>query len=358
MNRLVAGWALAVVLPSLATVAGVSFASLFRLSTDVVLFFLATVLVALGRGAGAGAAGRALSGLLLNYFLTPPLYTFTIAERENVIAAGGDGGGRRSRWRCVVDRAARRAEQAAQARTEAALLASFARTVLTRWTRCPGCWRRSARRSGCARSPCWSGPRRSRAAGATWPAWARRTCLRPEDAEVDVEVDPDIHLIGQGRPLAAGDRRVLETVGGQALLALRGQRMAAEAAEAHRQVEGSQLRSALLSAVGHDLRTPLTSIKAAAGSLRDTELALSDGDRAELLATVEESADRLTALVEQPARLVPIGRRRVVPGLEPVATTRSSKADVGQHRRERLVDLHTTRRTPSTPASASATTRR
>jgi len=56
-------------------------------------------------------------------------------------------------------------------------------------------------------------------------------CLRPEDAEVDVEVDPDIHLIGQGRPLAAGDRRVLETVGGQALLALRSQRMAAEAAE-------------------------------------------------------------------------------------------------------------------------------
>jgi len=94
--------------------------------------------------------------------------------------------------------------------------------------------------------------------------------------------------------------------------------MAAEAAEAHRQVEGSQLRSALLSAVGHDLRTPLTSIKAAAGSLRDTELALSDGDRAELLATVEESADRLTALVDNLLDSSRLAAGVVVPGLEPV----------------------------------------
>jgi two-component system sensor histidine kinase KdpD len=74
--------------------------------------------------------------------------------------------------------------------------------------------------------------------------------------------------------------------------------MAAEAAEARRAAEAGQLRSALLSAVGHDLRTPLTSIKAAAGSLRDAELALSEADRAELLAMVEESVDRLTGLVD------------------------------------------------------------
>jgi two-component system sensor histidine kinase KdpD len=74
--------------------------------------------------------------------------------------------------------------------------------------------------------------------------------------------------------------------------------MAAEAADARREAEGVRLRSALLSAVGHDLRTPLTSIKAAAGSLRDPELVLSEHDRMELAATVEESADRLTALVD------------------------------------------------------------
>jgi two-component system sensor histidine kinase KdpD len=53
----------------------------------------------------------------------------------------------------------------------------------------------------------------------------------------------------------------------------------------------------LLSAVGHDLRTPLTSIKAAAGSLRDGHIRLSSDDRKELAATIEESADRLTGLV-------------------------------------------------------------
>ena len=58
------------------------------------------------------------------------------------------------------------------------------------------------------------------------------------------------------------------------------------------------MRTAILAAVGHDLRTPLASIKAAASSLRAPDVAFSDDDRDELLATVEESADRLDDLVE------------------------------------------------------------
>ena len=68
--------------------------------------------------------------------------------------------------------------------------------------------------------------------------------------------------------------------------------------EARRRADATELRTALLSAVGHDLRTPLASIKAAAGSLRDPSLPLSEHDRAELAATIEESADRLTGLVD------------------------------------------------------------
>jgi two-component system, OmpR family, sensor histidine kinase KdpD len=79
---------------------------------------------------------------------------------------------------------------------------------------------------------------------------------------------------------------------------LRAQRLAAEALEARRRAEATELRSALLSAVGHDLRTPLTAIKAAAGSLRDPDLQLSPADTATQLATVEECADRLQALVD------------------------------------------------------------
>jgi len=131
-------------------------------------------------------------------------------------------------------------------------------------------------------------------------------------------VEEGLHLIGQGRALAAGDRRVLETVGGQALLALRSQRMTAESLQVRRLAEGAQMRSALLSAVGHDLRTPLTSIKAAVSSLRDPELTFSKEDNSELLATVEESVDRLTALVDNLLDSSRLAAGAVVPRLEAV----------------------------------------
>ncbi|WP_028924841.1 sensor histidine kinase [Pseudonocardia acaciae] len=316
-TRRTVGWLLSVLAPAVATAAGVFLDGVIGLSTDVVLFFLATVLVALVGGLGPALLAAVAGGLMLNWFLTPPLYTFTIAERENVITlsvmmvvAVAVA--------LVVDRAARRAEQAAAARTEAALLASFARTVLTRTDPLPRLLEKVSEafglRSVAVLERSSEAPSGWRYAACVGPP----DCLRPEDAEVDVAVDPDVHLIGQGRPLAAADRRVLETVGGQALLALRSQRMAAEAAEAHRKVEGAELRSALLSAVGHDLRTPLTSIKAAAGSLRDPELALSDADRAELLATVEESVDRLTALVDNLLDSSRLAAGAVVPLPKPV----------------------------------------
>lgn len=62
--------------------------------------------------------------------------------------------------------------------------------------------------------------------------------------------------------------------------------------------EIDRLRAALLDAVGHDLRTPLASMKLAVGSLRSPEVSLSGADRVALLATVEESTDRLVDLVE------------------------------------------------------------
>ncbi|MFI5912327.1 sensor histidine kinase [Dactylosporangium sp. NPDC051541] len=62
--------------------------------------------------------------------------------------------------------------------------------------------------------------------------------------------------------------------------------------------EVDRLRTALLDAVSHDLRTPLAGIKAAASTLRDPDLDFGTEDRAALLATVEDSTDRMTALVE------------------------------------------------------------
>jgi two-component system sensor histidine kinase KdpD len=119
----------------------------------------------------------------------------------------------------------------------------------------------------------------------------------PDAPDVDVAAEPDIHLVARGHALAASDRRVLETVAGQALLALRAQRLAEQATAARRHAEATELRTALLSALGHDLRTPLTSIQAAIDGLRDDELELSPRDTDELLATIDESTVRLRGLV-------------------------------------------------------------
>jgi two-component system sensor histidine kinase KdpD len=58
-----------------------------------------------------------------------------------------------------------------------------------------------------------------------------------------------------------------------------------------------ELKTALLHAVSHDLRTPLASIKANVSGLRQSEVTYSDADRAELLAAIDEEADRLNRLV-------------------------------------------------------------
>jgi two-component system, OmpR family, sensor histidine kinase KdpD len=76
------------------------------------------------------------------------------------------------------------------------------------------------------------------------------------------------------------------------------QRIATEAARADELAQIDRLRSALLGAVGHDLRTPLAGIKIAVSSLRQPDVEFSAGDRAELLATLDESADRLTTVVD------------------------------------------------------------
>ncbi len=302
-GRRMLGWVLAVLAPVAATGLGTALSSLIGLSTDVVMFFLATVIVALAGGLGPALLAAGLGGLLLNFFLTPPLYSLTIGETENVITvvamllvavlvA------------LVVDRAARRAEQAARARAEASLLASFARTVLIEDDPVPRLLEKVREGFGlrCValleRHPAGDHGSGDPVGWTTVAAAGPAECARPDQADVDVAVEPGLHLVGTGRSLPAADRRLLEAVGGQALLALRGERAADTAARAQRRAEANEARSGLLSAVGHDLRSPLTSIRAATDSLRDPSLPLSDGDREELLTTVAESVERLTGLVD------------------------------------------------------------
>ncbi|WP_020502424.1 DUF4118 domain-containing protein [Sciscionella marina] len=291
-TRRILGWVLGLLAPCAVTGGGIALASTLDMSTNVAGFVLATVVVALVGGLGPALLSAVLGGLLLNWFFVPPVSTLTISTPENLITlitmlvvallvA------------LVVDRAARRATQAARARTEAALLASYAR-VMMRPDPLPRLLAKIVENFGQDSAALLE------RGGGGWTCVAStgdNPCSAPDTGDVEVKVTDEVSLSLRGKALQARDRGTLETAAGQALLALRQQRMAAEAAESRRNAEATALRTALLSAVGHDLRTPLTSIKACIGSLRDPELALSEADTGELLAAIEESTDRLTALV-------------------------------------------------------------
>ncbi|MGH2614206.1 MAG: GAF domain-containing sensor histidine kinase, partial [Thermomicrobiales bacterium] len=104
-----------------------------------------------------------------------------------------------------------------------------------------------------------------------------------------------------GRPgksvFRAEDEQTLTTFVDQAALALERARLSDEAAQAAALAQADELKSALLAAVSHDLRTPLASIKASATSLLDDSIAWDDAARWELLAAVDEETDRLTLMV-------------------------------------------------------------
>ena len=125
-------------------------------------------------------------------------------------------------------------------------------------------------------------------------------------------------------------------------------RRASAAREAAELEAGNRLRTALLAAVGHDLRTPLAAAKAVVSGLRSREVTLSDEDREELLETAEDALDRLAALVDDlldlsrlQAGALPV-RTRPVPLDDVVARALD---DLGVESRAVVVDLPSTYRT-------------
>ena len=216
-----------------------------------------------------------------------------------------------SSWRSpsvrVVDVAARRTREASQARAEAATLFTL-RQRATRLTRPLPALLEQIRETFAfdavtlleRRPEALGGPDLEHANEA-WTVVAcvgSPICLAPGDGDAEVHVDDSYTLVMSGHALAAQDRRVLEAFAAQATIALRQERLEEAAATAGSLAEVDRVRTALLNAVSHDLRTPLASAKAAVGTLRMSDLPLTEDDRAELLATIEESLDRLSGLVE------------------------------------------------------------
>ncbi|MGB8020237.1 MAG: sensor histidine kinase KdpD [Candidatus Nanopelagicales bacterium] len=275
-----------------------------------------TVAVALVGGLAPALAAALWSGLALNYLFIEPKGTLTINEPGNAIALLVMIGVAIA-VSIVVDNAARRSTEAARARAEADTLTLFAGSVLRGEDVLPAMLeqvRETFSMTGVSvlerTDPLggWS----VRASSGDHPPTSDRD-------GVSVPIAEHVMLALEGRELSADDTRVLAAVATQIGTLLEREHLRGEASTARLERARSDIRSALLAAVSHDLRTPLAGIKASVGTLRATDLELPEADRAELLAGIETSADRLQALIDNLLDMSRLDAGALVLRTEPVA---------------------------------------
>ncbi|WP_217141999.1 sensor histidine kinase KdpD [Streptomyces sp. AC627_RSS907] len=266
------------------------------LANDVLFYLALTVAAALLGGLYPALASAAVGSLLLNWFFTPPVNRITIADPRNILALAIFVGVALS-VASVVDVAARRTHQAARLRAESEILSFLAGDVLRGETSLETLLERVRETFGMESAVLLE----REGDVAPWTCAGRAgtgpPVERPEDADVDMPVGDHMALALTGRVLPAEDRRVLAAFAAQAAVVLDRRRLREEADRARALAEGNRIRTALLAAVSHDLRTPLAGIKAAVTSLRSDDVAWSEEDQAELLEGIEEGADRLDHLV-------------------------------------------------------------
>jgi K+-sensing histidine kinase KdpD len=258
------------------------------LASVALLYLLPVVATAAVGGVRPALAGAVAADLLVNFFFVPPYHTLVVDRGDNLIAlivyiivAAA--------MAVAVESAARSRAAAARRTVEAALLAGVTTEPVAgnSLIRLLEQVRVSYRMDTVALT---DGDRVVERVG---PPGAG-----PPSLTAPAGSDSGLHLLAWGPPVFAEDRGALSRLAAAAARTVENQRLADEAARAKELAQIDRVRSALLGAVGHDLRTPLAGIKAAISSLRQPDLAWDADDEAELLATVEESTDRLTDLVE------------------------------------------------------------
>ncbi|MFI1246008.1 DUF4118 domain-containing protein [Streptomyces anulatus] len=293
--RVVWGWLVGVTGPALLALLLSTVVPDLGLANDMLLFLTATVAAALLGGMLPALASAAFGSLLLNYYFTPPLGRFTIADPKNIVAIVIFVGVAVS-VASVVDLAARRTHQAARLRAESEILSFLAGSILRGENSLDALLER-LRETFAMDSVALLERQAEVEPWICTAAVGARPVERPEDADVDIPVGENLALVLSGRALPAEDRRVLGAFAAQAAVALDRQRLVDQAEEARKLAEGDRFRTALLAAVSHDLRTPLAGIKASVTSLRSQDVAWSETDREALLEGIEDGADRLSALI-------------------------------------------------------------
>ncbi|MBF4572704.1 sensor histidine kinase KdpD [Herbiconiux sp. VKM Ac-1786] len=308
VRRRVGGFAFALVAGPLLTWLLSAVRSDESITSEVLAYQLLVVVAALIGGLGPALFSAVLSGLTLDYFFVEPLYSVTIADPLHALAL--------ALYvviavlvSLVVDRAARRARAARRSAAESELLATVAGSVLrgqdalqalvTVTREAFGLTAVRLVRAGqvlyATEGP--AGPVRAdaRPAPGDTDAVTRVPLAAEGDPDPDSDGDPDGAVLElHGRTLSAADRRMLAVIVAQLSAALEHQGLAETASGLAPLAAADRVRSALLAAVGHDLRRPLASATAAVTGLRSE---LPEADREELLSTAEESLGALGRLL-------------------------------------------------------------
>ena len=264
------------------------------LGSVLLLYLLAVAVISVVGGLVGGVVAAIGAFLLANFFFVPPLHTFAVESRDAIITllvfllvAVTIS--------VLVDVAARRQVAVARSEADAALLGRAAAEPLVGRT-AEEVLAEVATTFGLSSVAIVENDV-SAEGSSSGTVLARVGPPFDGAGTVSVDAGSDRRLVGAGRDLFAEDRRLLGSLAYAASRALDARALAGEAARARELAEVDRLRSALLSAVGHDLRTPLAGITAAVTTLRQPDVHLDAADRDELLATIERSADRLADLI-------------------------------------------------------------
>ena len=323
-QRRLIGFAFAVGAPVLVSLLLKLTADFHELPTESMVLMVVVVATALIGGLLPAIISALVCGLLLNLLFTPPLYTLTIAESENVLAimlfvVVGIA------VATVVDLSARRTTQARKARAEADALTVLSHSLFNSSDDLQGLLTSACELFGASGAAVL----RTGQQGEPEIVAACGEELRvPEDADVTTEIDGETVLALRGSKLAASQRGLLNAYAAYAKVMA--ERRVATLAEVERLrlSETDKTRTALLAAVSHDLRSPLAAVKASVSSLRSDEVTFSEEDQAALLENIEDAADRLTALVTNLLDMSRIHTGAVTVALTEVSLARAVRAAI------------------------------
>ncbi len=294
-NRRRLAWVLtAIGLPVLVAVT-VPFRGSVAVTTELLLLLTVVLVIAAIGGRVVAAVAAVFGSLLVNWFYVEPYYTLTIAEPEHIVSLVVFVGAAITVG-SLVDTAARRAHESQRARIEAAALARSAATLAADPEALP---------SLIEQIRITFALDRVRLVPVTGLHDGYDTSNEPLVAQPDSTVSvgdalgPEVghRLELYGRPLTGDDQRVLRALADQLAVGIERSQLGYEAAEAEALAQIDVVRTALLRAVSHDLRTPLASIKAMVSGLLDPDVQWRPEHVRDALVIVDEEADRLNRLV-------------------------------------------------------------